>query len=387
MRMLETMEPPKERLSRNRRSSLSHLGRRFINKTYKALTGQALVPKFLTVRAVANGLKKEQFSGAIRLARGLNRLPDYLQAVCDKQWEKAQYWDDLGLKAKAADYYLDSALWGVYADLITADEEKAHFLREQYRESYFRAAQGFRTPTERVELTYLASTLQAYFRLPALTKPGQQNWNLPCVILFNDLFSSKEELHYVENSLLAQGLATFSIDYPGHQRPYASFDVKELGNAIYLFLYSRTEIDSSRLCLYGISLGGRFALHLNLLMPEKFKSVVCLSTPYDLHHDLEQLTKAVSAQFFVSPMTARTALHELAERTPIEDALSQQKSSILIAGGGKDNIVLPEETQHLFNQSASKDKQLVLCPGAGHGLYEMMPSLRYEIAQWITQRI
>ena len=40
-----------------------------------------------------------------------------------------------------------------------------------------------------------------------------------------------------------------------------------------------------------------------------------------------------------------------------------------------------------WEMPGAPDKKLLYIPNAGHGCYEMMPSLRYEIAQWIRQRI
>lgn len=379
------MESPKQSRPRYRRPSLSHFSRHFLGKAYTALTGRALVPAAFIKRAAANGLSVEQLHNAIRFARCLTRLPGYLMTISQQQLEKAVYWDELGLKAKAGEHYLESALWGLYAELSLNDSEKCFAVLNEYADSYYRASQSFNNQTKRIEIDCSTTRIQAYFRLPA----GEAR-NIPCVILLNNLFSSKEELHYTENSLLSQGLATLSFDYPHNQaingQPYSAFDVKELGNAIHLYLSSEPEIDCSRLTLYGIGFGGRFAAYLNIAFPERFKSLVCISTPYDLENDLEELTRAVSQEFLVSKMTAASMLFELAHQTPLNTRINQLRGSLLVVGGGKDKIALPQETQYLFEQSASRDKKLILCPGAGHGLYEMMPSLRHEIAQWIKQR-
>jgi hypothetical protein len=48
---------------------------------------------------------------------------------------------------------------------------------------------------------------------------------------------------------------------------------------------------------------------------------------------------------------------------------------------------MPEETKMIYEQIGAGDKKLIVCPGASHNCYEMMPSLRHEIAQWIKQRL
>ena len=166
----------------------------------------------------------------------------------------------------------------------------------------------------------------------------------------------------------------------------SAFDVKELGNALNLFLSGRVDIDLSRVTLYGLSLGGRMAMYLALAFPERFSSIVSLSTPLDLLADMDRLTPTFAREHFVSTLAARTALYETAHHTPIEDDIRYIQAPLLVLGGGKDRISTPEQTKDIFEKAGSADKKLILCPGAGHCLYEMMPSVRYEIAQWIKQR-
>jgi alpha-beta hydrolase superfamily lysophospholipase len=124
-----------------------------------------------------------------------------------------------------------------------------------------------------------------------------------------------------------------------------------------------------------------------LSYPERFSSLVCMSTPLDLLNDLDKLAPVFAREHMVSTFAARTALYELAMHTQIEEGIPYTQSPLLVIGGGKDRIATADNTRTIFEQSLSTDKKLILCPAAGHCLYEMMPSLRYEIAQWIKQRL
>ncbi len=364
------------------------LGKTMIGNLYEAITGRRPVPASFVRRAVANGLDKAHLDDAIKRARSIHRLPDYLLARARQKHDKGIYWDELGLKPRARDHYLESALWGLYAEILTRDPESKHEIYRQYSHSYLCAAPHFTVPAMPVQTGFIASTLHGYLRLPQ-PSPEAPDQKAPCIILLNGLCSPKEELHYVENALVAKGFATLSMDYPGQagSLPPSPFDVAEFGNSLCLFLSTRPEIDISRLALYGISLGGRIALYLALTFPERFKSVVSISAPYDLNGDLDHMTPALARELLLPTMSVRTALLELAHQTPIEDRLGNLTTPVLIAGGGKDLITLSEETRYIFEQVASADKKLVLCPGANHNLYEMMPSIRYELAQWMQQRV
>ena len=359
---------------------------------YQAITGNVHIPAHFVRRAIANGLPAAELQDAIRSAKTVRALPDYLLAASEQKLERALYWDELGLKARARDLYLDSTLWGLYAEQLIDDEDKRQLVWRKYRESYRRAAPYFAHPAEEVSIHYLASTVSGYFRAPVQQEADAEYFSsrTPVVILLNGLFSAREEFHFLENSLLSQGFATLSVDYPGTVSHSAqvptSFDVKELANSLYMHLSARPDVDCSRITLYGQSLGGRLALQMALAFPERFQSIVSMSTPLDLLSNLDRLVPVFGREHMVSPLAARASLYEFGLHTQIEQNIQHIEAPLLVLGGGKDKVVHADQTRQIYDRSFSADKKLILCPGAGHCLYEMMPSIRYEIAQWIKQR-
>lgn len=379
-------------ITRYRRSSLSGLGDLIIGNIYEAFTGSAYAPRRLIKRATANGLPVSDLEAVLRSARNLHRLPEYLLSLSEQKLTQAIYWDDLGLRPRARENYLDSALWGIYAGLLMKDSARKEAVYQEARESYKRAAPYLSFPADPVSLNYLAQPLSAYFRLPQpdgiLT---ETNRNLPCVLLCNNYCAPKEELHYVENSLLSQGFATLSFDYPSTgtfaSSPPDLFDIHELYQSLNLFLNGRPELDNERTVLYGLGFGGRLALLLARHYPERFKAVVTLSTPLDITSTVESLVTAVAKELHISKLAAHALLDDVDRSTPLDGIIENLESSLLVVGGGKDPIALPEETREIYERASAPDKKLILCPSAGHNLYEMMPSMRHEIAQWIKQRI
>lgn len=371
---------------RSRRAA-ANPGKTVLGNIYEAITGLRPVPAAFIRRAVANGLDKDHLADAIRRAKSAHKLPDYMMAMSERKRERALYWDELGVKPTAKDNYLESSFWGLYAEILTIDPVRKSQIYKQYSQSYACAAPHLSSPGTAVNIGFVASTLCGYLRTPVATEESLDA-RLPCVIILNGICSPKEELHYLENSLLARGFATLSMDYPGQSgsHPPSPFDVAEFANSLCLFLSTRPEIDCSRLSLYGISLGARIALFMAIAFPDRFKSVVSISAPYDLTGGLNQLTPAFARELLLPGFAVRKSLQEIAQQTPIEDNLGGLTTPVLVAGGGKDLITLPEETRYIFEQIDSADKKLLLCPGANHNLYEMMPSIRYEIAQWLWQR-
>lgn len=339
---------------------------------------------------MANGLPEAELRHAIDSARSASNLPAYLLSASEHKFEKALYFDELGLKQRARDLYLESALWAIYAELLYDDPEKKELIYRKYRESYRRAAPYFNHPAEELAIPFMAGSLSAYFRKPAEREDETPASKLPVIVILNSVFSAREELHFLENSFLSQGFATLSFDYPGTQshsgHVLATIDVKELGNSIYLFLTGRAEIDSSKINLYGQSLGGRLAMYMMLAYPERFSSLISMSTPLNLIREIDKVAPVFARDHLVSTYAARTTLYELALHTQIEDDIRHIEAPLLVLGGGKDKIASSDQTKQIFDQSMSQDKKLILCPGASHCLYEMMPSLRYEMSQWLKQR-
>jgi pimeloyl-ACP methyl ester carboxylesterase len=325
-------------------------------------------------------------------------LPRLLTSLAEDRLVRAVYFDDLGLKSRACNYYLEAALWGINAELITEDQKAKTKLFAAYRSAYALAAPYFSNPGRLVDIGYLSGNLKGYLRLPQAANengdPEEQFMTRrqhPCVVIFNGLNSPKEELHYTENALLAAGLATLSFDYPAVQEnkflTALPFDVEELDKALYLFLLSRPEIDTARLALYGLSIGARFALHVGAESNERFKAIVSLSAPYEMLSDLDMFFSQARKGLAIPNSCSKTAVFDLAERTTLRGRLQLIEAPVLVAGGGRDQIAMPEETRTIYDQLTASDRKLIYSPAATHNCYEMMPSLRYEIAQWIKQRL
>jgi pimeloyl-ACP methyl ester carboxylesterase len=189
--------------------------------------------------------------------------------------------------------------------------------------------------------------------------------------------------------LLSLGIATLSFDYPfsTDANSMVALEAEELGNSLLLALSSRPEIDMTRLVAYGTSIGGRIALYIAAKYNQRFRAVVSVSAPYDMLNDLDLLLPAMRREFAASQECSKATVFDIARQTPLRGELEQIELPALVVGGGKDIVAMPEETKMIYEQIGAGDKKLIVCPGASHNCYEMMPSLRHEIAQWIKQRL
>lgn len=380
------------RISRRKRAVLPHLGNFFFGNIYHALTGNKRLPRPLFRRAVANGIDREQLEAVWRQVHDRDDLPPLMLAIAENRLQQALYWHDVGVRNRARDNYLEATFWEIYASLLATDPMARQKSIARARTSYALAAPHFANPAEEIDIHYMGMALKGYLRLP-MPVDGETtsiiNTNHPCVILFNGISTTKEELYFTENSLLSLGIATLSFDYPftPEANSMVALETEELGNSLLLAVSGRPEIDMTRLVAYGISVGGRIALSIAAKYNQRFRAVASISAPYDMLNDLDLLLPAMRREFAASQECSKATVFDIARQTPLRGELERIAVPSLIVGGGKDIVAMPEETKMVYEQIGAGDKKLMICPGASHNCYEMMPSLRHEIAQWIKQRL
>lgn len=380
------------RVSRRKRAVLPHLGNFFFGNIYHALTGNKRLPRPLFRRAVANGIDREQLEAVWRQVQDRDDLAPLMLAIAENRLQQALYWHDVGVRNRARDNYLEATCWELYASLLLTDPAARQKSLAQAKTSYALAAPHFANPCRDIDIHYMGMELKGYLRLPTPVDAEAAsiiNTNHPCVILFNGISTPKEEFYFTENSLLSLGIATLSFDYPlsADASNMVALDTDELGNALLLTLSTRPEIDMSRLVAYGTSVGGRIALYIAAKYNQRFRAVASVSAPYDMLNDLDLLLPAMRREFAAGQQCSKSTVFEIARQTPLRGELEKIDIPALVVGGGKDIVAMPEETKMIYEQISAGDKKLIICPGASHNCYEMMPSLRHEIAQWIKQRL
>jgi esterase/lipase len=350
----------------------------------------------------------------VRQVKEPGQLPRLLDRIARDLENRARYWDDLGLRPRARDHYLNAALWGFYAQLMLADapEPRAR-VYARCAESYRQAAPHLEHPARPLDIPYQAGALKGYLRIPYIKDTfaagetdacSGTDWRSaaadacafhrgghPCVIILNSFASTKEELHFTESAFLNQGMATLSFDYPGVGENAAerleSLSQEILGNALYLSLAADPAVDAERVALLGFGLGGALALSLSVVFPERYRAVAALCAPYELPRKSMRRLVPSRLPLPLIELGSPEAVAELSAGLSLNGRLDGLTAPLLVAGGGRDPYVTAENTRRIYEEAASQDKKLLFCPRATHGLYEMMPSLRHEVAQWIKQRL
>jgi len=243
-------------------------------------------------RFVANGVPLADFQ---EVTAGIARWESWCEAWC----ARGKVHQALGERALAAGYRLSA---GAHLNRAALCYHFAKFLfvndYEQMRAAH-RDAVACRTralalidpPGERVAIPHAGTRLYGILRKPAgAAQP-------PIVVMCMGLDSAKEEMESNENVFLDRGMATLTFDGPGqgeaeYELPIRG-DYEAAVKSVADWVEQRSDIDASRIGLWGVSLGGYYAPRA-AAFEKRVQACIALSGPYcwaEIWSELPQLTR------------------------------------------------------------------------------------------------
>jgi 2,6-dihydroxypseudooxynicotine hydrolase len=235
-----------------------------------------------------------------------------------------------------------------------------------------------------VRVPYATTFLAAYLRVPAdRTQPA------PVVIMIPGLDSVKEELQATAEYLLSRGLAVIAIDGPGQGE--AEYDLpiepryERVATAVADFLEQREDVDSRRIGVFGVSLGGYYAARSAAHEP-RLRAAVALAGPYRWDLDWDTLPPQTRATFQQrSGAASEAAARKRAAALTLEHAAELISCPLLVAHGGRDRLVPPYHAERLAREAPAAE--LMLDPEGSHGLTNHAFESRSAIADWLADHL
>jgi dipeptidyl aminopeptidase/acylaminoacyl peptidase len=239
-------------------------------------------------------------------------------------------------------------------------------------------------PGRRVEVPFEGSRMVGVLRLPP--GPGPH----PAMIMIPGLDSAKEELRSTEDLFLERGIATFSVDGPGQGE--AEYDLAIRGDwevpgaAIIDWLSGEDGIDSDRIGVWGVSLGGYYAPRV-ASGDRRVRACVALAGPYSFADGWDSrpiLTREAFRVRSKSPdmATARRRAQELT----MADRAGLITCPLLAVMGKLDRLIPWQHAQRLVDETSS-DAQLLLLEQGNHGCANLAPFHRQATADWAAERL
>lgn len=244
---------------------------------------------------------------------------------------------------------------------LTIAEEPKRTERFRKAQENFRAAAKLHNPAiEFVKVRCGNDEYDGYFCHPVSPKPGK--W--PAVLFLGGADAYAEEIYFGAKAMLERGWAVLLVDTPGRgssiylkgirTRP----DYEVPGKACIDYLISRSEVDSIRIALLGISMAGYYAPRVAAFDP-RVKALVgwsgcysILDDLYDFCHHLQPTVQRLLGG--VSHQEARRLLKDFT----MAGIAKNITCPTLITHGDADTLMSIEGARRLFAEIGAKDKTL-----------------------------
>jgi predicted amidohydrolase/dienelactone hydrolase len=331
-------------------------------------------------RFVENGTSYPDFQAT--LAR-ITRWDDW----CREWGRTARHYEQLAETAEAADRTVTAgeawrraALcwhWGKFVFTDHPEEQRA--AHERTVACFRRGAGTLSPPAEPVRVPYAGSTLAAYLRVPAGPPPA-------IVIMIPGLDSVKEELQATAEHMLRRGLAVLAIDGPGQGEASCEFSIEpayeRVVTTVVDYLKGRADVDSGRIGVFGVSLGGYYAARSAAYEP-RVRAAVELAGPYRFDLDWDALPEQTRTTFGVRSGAASPAqARERAAALTLEDAAARITCPLLVVHGGRDRLVPAYHAERLAREAPGAE--LMLYPDGSHGVTNHAFESRAAVADWLA---
>jgi 2,6-dihydroxypseudooxynicotine hydrolase len=239
-------------------------------------------------------------------------------------------------------------------------------------------------PGERVEVPYQGKILAGILRKPdGAVRP-------PVVVMAMGLDSAKEESAAYEEPFLARGMATLAFDGPGQAEAEYDFairgDYEVPVKAVLDYVETRHDLDSARIGLWGVSLGGYYAPRAAAFEP-RAKACIALSGPYDWAEAWDTLPGLTRAAFRVRSHSADDAeAKRKAATLSLNGIAGRIVCPLYIIAGKRDGVIPWRHAQRLANE-AGGPVSLHLFEDGNHVVNNRAFHWRSASADWMADQL
>ena len=239
-------------------------------------------------------------------------------------------------------------------------------------------------PGERVEIPYEGKSLAGIFRKPrGADKP-------PVVILTMGLDSTKEEMDAMERTFLERGMATLTFDGPGQGEAEYDFairgDYEVAGTAVVDWLMTRKDVDTDRIGIWGVSLGGYYAPRI-VAFEKRIKACISLSGPYDWAECLDFMPELTRNVFQVRSRAGDADdVRRKAAKLSLAGVAQNITCPLFIVTGKLDRVTPWHHAERLAREVKGPVELLVIEDGS-HVANNRPHKYRPQSADWMAEQL
>jgi dienelactone hydrolase len=342
----------------------------------------ASAAKHWALRFVSNGIELGAFQSTLGRIERWDQWCDEWGATAQRYEELAEAADGRGDSLTAGESWIRAGMCWHFGKFVFMDD------LGQQRAAHDRTVADFQKglasldpPAQRVEIPYGRRRLAGLLRKPAgVARP-------PVVVMIPGLDSVKEELQPTADHFLRRGVATLAIDGPGQGEAEYELPIEPAYErpvaAVLDWLEAREDLDASRVGLYGISLGGYYALRA-AAHERRLKAVVSNAGPYkfgDLWERLPLLTRQAFTQR--SGASTEEDARRRADLLTLEE-VDRVLSPTLLVFGKLDRIIPYSEAERC---ALIEGVELVTYETGNHGVTDQAFESRTMLADWMRRQL
>jgi dipeptidyl aminopeptidase/acylaminoacyl peptidase len=274
-------------------------------------------------------------------------------------------------------YHFGKFLFVQHPDQMRAAHERAVACRTD-------ALPHLDPPGERIEIPFESTHLAGNLRRPrGVDRP-------PVVVMVMGLDSTKEEMDAYENLFLARGLATFAFDGPGQGE--AEYDLAIRGDyevpvaAVLDHLETRDDLDSDRMALWGVSLGGYYAPRA-AAFERRVKACISLAGPYDWSEAWDGLPVLTRQAFTArSKKATEEEAREHGRTLSLRGVAQNITCPLFIVMGRLDRVIPPSSAERLASE-ARGEVRLLMIENGNHVANNRAYLYRNQTADWMAAQL
>ena len=312
---------------------------------------------------------------------------EWLDAWCDNADMHAGLADEAAAKGNrlsAGEAWARATVGYHFAKFVwVVDPERSRAAADKAVAAMAKAHEYLDPDAERVEVPLDGGRVVGNLRRPA----GEACPAL--VLLIPGLDSTKEEFFRLENVFLDRGMATLSVDGPGqgesgYELPIrADYDVAV--TAVLDAIADRTDVDTDRVGLLGVSLGGYYAPRVLAFEP-RVRAGVGLSGPYrfsDIWDEVPPQTREtfVAKSFAKDDDEGRAKAAEL-DLSGVAERIQQPYLAIT---GKLDRLIPWEQTERAASEAPHGT--FLLHEDGNHGCANVPYKTRPVAADWLREQL
>jgi dienelactone hydrolase len=344
----------------------------------------AVATKHWGPRFVAQGIDLNDFN---RTLPRIKVWDDWCRewGVTATEYEKAaESADAAGHRLTAAQSWLRAGLcWHFGKFVFVHDLAQLRAASDRASADYARGAWALEPPAERVAILYDGVSMPGLLRKPSgVMRP-------PVLLMIPGLDSVKEELQATADYFLRRDIATLAIDGPGQGETEFARDIepeyeKPAGAAID-WLEKRGDVDASRLGVYGVSLGGYYAVRVAAMEP-RVRATIELAGTYSLAEQWDQRS-VVSRDAFIKRSGARNdaEARERAKLIDMKDLGPRVSTPLLVLHGKLDPIAPFDGALRLAEETPTA--KLVVWEDGNHGMTNRAFESRVLMSDWMAEQL